>query len=137
MGFDVATFELILSAGFTQKFYKTPILRDDINTMGVSRPGRCSLDAAGILGLVLHYLNSTMHEISLQQIFALIPTSVSCYINFTLAILLATLRQMPDSHILFPEDDEEFEELNTLITAQHPWLLGAFGDRKSVVGKEC
>ena len=86
MGFDVATFKLILSAGFTQKFYETPILRDDINTTGVSRPRQCSLDAAGILGLVLHYLNSTMHKISLQQIFALIPTSVSRYINFMLAI---------------------------------------------------
>ena len=117
MGFDVVTFELILSAGFAQKFYETPIPRDNVNTMGVSRPGRRSLDAAGILGLVLHYLNSTMREISLQQIFALIPTSVSCYINFMLAILLATLRQMSDSHILFPKDDEEFEELNTLITA--------------------
>ena len=28
-----------------------------------------SLNAAGALGLVLHYLNSTMQEISLQQIF--------------------------------------------------------------------
>ena len=117
MGFDVATFKLILSAGFTQKFYETPIPRDDVNTTGVSRLRRHSLDVAGILGLVLHYLNSTMCKISLQQIFALTPTSVSHYINFALAILLATLRQMPNSHIHFPQDDEEFEELNTLITA--------------------
>ena len=60
MAFDVETFKLILSAGFTQKFYKTPIPRDDVNTMGASRPRQCSLDVAGILGLVLHYLNSTM-----------------------------------------------------------------------------
>ena len=62
MGFDVETFKLILSAGFTQKFYETPIPRDDVNTMGASRPGQCSLDVAGILGLVLHYLNSTMRK---------------------------------------------------------------------------
>lgn len=127
MGFDVDTFELILSEGFAQKFYETPIPRDDVDTTGATRPGRRSLDAAGILGLILHYLNSTMREISLQQIFALIPTSVSRYINFALTILLATLRGMPDSHILFPQDDEDFEELNTLIVARHPRLLGAFG----------
>ena len=40
MGFDMETFELILSAGFTQKFYETPILRDDVNTMGASRLGK-------------------------------------------------------------------------------------------------
>ena len=40
MGFDVETFKLILSAGFTQKFYETPILRDDVNTMGASRLGK-------------------------------------------------------------------------------------------------
>ena len=62
MGFDVETFKLILSAGFTQKFYKTPIPRDNVNTMGVFRPRWCSLDVTGILGLVLHYLNSTMCE---------------------------------------------------------------------------
>ena len=38
MRFDVETFELILSDGFTQKFYETPILRDNINTMGTSGP---------------------------------------------------------------------------------------------------
>ncbi|KAG2079010.1 hypothetical protein BDR04DRAFT_997850, partial [Suillus decipiens] len=31
------------------------------------------LNAGGALGFILHYLNSTMQETSLQQIFALIP----------------------------------------------------------------
>ena len=43
MGFDVETFELILSAGFTQKFYETPIPKNDVNTTGASRPGRRSI----------------------------------------------------------------------------------------------
>ncbi|KAE9395858.1 hypothetical protein BT96DRAFT_958416 [Gymnopus androsaceus JB14] len=39
------------------------------------RVHRRSLDAAGALGLILHYLNSTMLDVSLEQIFALIPTT--------------------------------------------------------------
>ena len=40
---DVETFKLILSAGFTQKFYETSILRNNINTTGASRPRRHSI----------------------------------------------------------------------------------------------
>lgn len=127
MGFDVETFEGILSAGFAQKYYETPIPRDDVASTGSSRPGRRSLDAAGALGLVLHFLNSTMREISLQQIFALIPTSVSRYNNFSLTILLDTIKSMPDAQIIYPRNAREFEECNYLITNRHPRLLGAFG----------
>ena len=84
MGFDVGTLESILEAGFGQKYCKVPIPHDDVEDTGVPRPGHRSLDAAGALGLVLHYLNSTMHKISLQQIFALIPSSVSRYNKFML-----------------------------------------------------
>jgi hypothetical protein len=60
MGFDVETFNMIFIAGFTEKYFSTPIPRDNVNSTGDPKPGRCSLDAAGALGLVLHYLNSTM-----------------------------------------------------------------------------
>ncbi|KAJ7474056.1 hypothetical protein FB451DRAFT_1035184 [Mycena latifolia] len=79
MGFDVKTFDDIIEAGFGTSWYSTPIPREDVRTTGNPRPGARSLDAPGALGLVLHYLNSTMREISLQQIFALIPTTVSRY----------------------------------------------------------
>ncbi|KAH0840055.1 hypothetical protein J3R83DRAFT_1022 [Lanmaoa asiatica] len=80
MGFDVDTFGYILTSGFCMR-------RSDTNSIGDPRPDRRSLDTAGALGLVLHYLNSTMCEISLQQIFAIIPSTASRYINFGFCML--------------------------------------------------
>ncbi|EDR03711.1 uncharacterized protein LACBIDRAFT_331216 [Laccaria bicolor S238N-H82] len=64
--------------------------------------------------------------ISLQQIFALIPSTVSRYINFSLPVLLATLRNMEDVKIKWFSHLEQFKECNRLIVAQHPHLTGAF-----------
>ena len=47
-----------------------------------------SLDALGLIILLVHYLNSTMLEVSLSEIFAIVPTTISHYITFTLGILL-------------------------------------------------
>jgi hypothetical protein len=77
MGFDVYTFNHILAAGFDLACNTMPIPRNDTVGSGQTRPGARSLDASGALGLLLHYLNSTMWETSLQQIFALIPSTVS------------------------------------------------------------
>jgi hypothetical protein len=90
------------------------------------RPNQRSLDAGGALGLLLHYLNSTMHEISLQQIFALIPATVSRYVTSGLPILLHTLRSMPDATIQWPSGPD-FERCSALVVARHPLLEGAFG----------
>ncbi|KAF9228946.1 hypothetical protein BS17DRAFT_792928 [Gyrodon lividus] len=92
MGFDVQTFMYILTSGFATYWDETAIPRNDAN-------------AAGALGLVLHYLNSTMREVSLQQIFAIIPTMVSWYITFSLRILLSTLQTIPEAKIKWPRDD--------------------------------
>ena len=89
---------------------------------GDPQPGAHSLDAPGALGLVLHYLNSTMHKISLQQIFALI----SHYITLSLPVLLATLCNMEDAKIKWFNHLAQFEECIRLIVAQHPCLNGAF-----------
>ncbi|KAJ7750684.1 hypothetical protein DFH07DRAFT_544735 [Mycena maculata] len=126
MGFDVATFNRILDAGFDVAWNTTPIPREDAVGTGKTRPGARSLDGSGALGLLLHYLNSTMREISLQQIFALIPSTISRYITFGLKLLLAILRRMPDAAIRWPEADE-FSTYNELIVARHPRLTGAFG----------
>ncbi|KAJ7233613.1 hypothetical protein B0H12DRAFT_1076556 [Mycena haematopus] len=126
MGFDVKAFTSIIDAGFDTAWYSTPIPRADVHTTGKPRPGARSLDAAGALGLALHYLNSTMREISLQQIFALIPTTVSRYITFALSILLVVLRTMPDAKIKWPSAVDEFQSLNDLIVERHPRLAGAF-----------
>ncbi|KIJ92624.1 hypothetical protein K443DRAFT_13455 [Laccaria amethystina LaAM-08-1] len=126
MGFDVETFELIVRSGFGTLWLSRPIPRADATTHGEPRPGGRSLDAWGALGLVLHYLNSTMLEISLQQIFALMPTTVSQYITFGLQILLETLRALPDAAIQWPMHDVEFQDDCDLIVARHPRLDGAF-----------
>jgi hypothetical protein len=82
MGFEVATFNLILDPGFALAYITTPIPREDAVGTGKTWPGARSLDASRALRLLLHYLNSTMREISLQQILALIPSKISHYITF-------------------------------------------------------
>jgi hypothetical protein len=118
MGVNVETFNLnnILAAGFGRLWNESSIPRDDTAAIGVPRPNRRSLDAEGALGLVLHYLNSTMQEISLQQIFAIIPSTVSRYITFSLDIFLDTLRGMPDSAIHWPQTTAICERYTDLIT---------------------
>ncbi|KAF5376888.1 hypothetical protein D9615_007221 [Tricholomella constricta] len=125
MGIDVPTFKYILE-GFTTVWDSTPIPRGDLPGSAAPRLSRRSLDSAGALGLILHYLNSTMADVSLMQIFALIPSTVSRYIHFSLVILLSVLRQLPESEIKWLEG-EEFQENNDLIVARHPLLTGAFG----------
>jgi hypothetical protein len=67
-----------------------------------------------------------MREISLQQIFALIPMTVSRCITFALRILLAVLRKFPAAAIRWPRSDEDFQSFNDLIIQRHPRLTGAF-----------
>jgi hypothetical protein len=68
-----------------------------------------------------------MREISLQQIFALIPSTISRYITFSLKILLGILREMRAAAIDWPRDVGDFQAYNDLIVARHPRLTGAFG----------
>ncbi|KAK7444571.1 hypothetical protein VKT23_015249 [Stygiomarasmius scandens] len=126
MGFNVEVFHMILNGGFERYWNENPIAREDVPANAAPRVYRHSLDAAGALGLLLHYLNSTMHDVSLMQIFALIPTTVSRYLSFSRSILLMTLRRIRESSIQFPEGDG-FIELESLIVARHPLLVGAFG----------
>ncbi|KAG2066894.1 hypothetical protein BDR04DRAFT_1233675 [Suillus decipiens] len=104
MGIDVPTFEFILTSGFASQWYEKPITRPDINLHDIPRLNRRSLNAGGALGLILHYLNSTMQETSLQQIFALVPATVSRYLTSGLLILLETLRSMTDARIQMKVD---------------------------------
>ncbi|KAG2346649.1 hypothetical protein BDR05DRAFT_974303 [Suillus weaverae] len=100
MGIDVQTFGLILTSGFASQWYKKPIARIDP------------------LGLILHYLNSTMHETSLQQIFALTPATISCYLTSGLPMLLETLCSMADATIRWLRGPE-FECCSALVVARH------------------
>lgn len=126
MGIDVSTFNYILDAGFARQWSIRPIPRPDQPMSAPPRLQSRSLDAAGGLGLILHYLNSTMRDVSLMQIFALIPSTVNRYIDFCLEILQDVLRDMQEAKIEWPEG-EQFQEYNSLVTVRHPLLTGAFG----------
>lgn len=126
MGVDTSTFHAILEAGFGTLWYSHTIPRTDTYTTGHARAGRRSLDAEGGLGLVLHWLSSTMRQVSLQQIFALVPSTVSRYLRFALSILIKVLRQMPSAAITWPRG-EEFFELSGYVSTRHPLLQGVFG----------
>lgn len=126
MGLDVAAFEAILDAGFSYQWYSTPLRRSDVAPVANSRCINRSLDASGALGLLLHWLTSTMHQISLQQIFALVPSTTSRYIATALPLLIETLRSMDSARICWPQGDE-FHELSQLVSNRHPLLSGVFG----------
>lgn len=82
MGFDVATFHGILDAGFVTEWNTQPVPCNNVPQTGVPQSTHRSLDAAGALGLALHFLMSTMADISLMQIFVFIPTMVLRFIQF-------------------------------------------------------
>ncbi|KAL0056665.1 hypothetical protein AAF712_016730 [Marasmius tenuissimus] len=129
MGVDVATFHYLLEGPgyFRETWENTPIPRDDVSSAGAPRLGRRSLDAPGALGLVLHYLCSSMLEIHLQQIFAVVPSVLNRYLDFSLDILLRVLRNTDDARITLPRTEEEFELDSLAIQKRHPMLVGAFG----------
>ncbi|KAG8686021.1 hypothetical protein FRC11_009655 [Ceratobasidium sp. 423] len=129
MGIDVATFDYLLDSGFREAWNTRPIKRTDTNQAGASRIAARSLDAAGGLGLALHFLCSTMSEVSLQIIFAIIPSTVSRYINFALDILLEVLEQIPEAHLSWP-DRAGMQRNSDIINSKHfgaEYLKGAFG----------
>jgi hypothetical protein len=134
MGLDTATFNHILFTGFQYEWDNTSIPRPDTSASGQVRLDARSLDAPGALGLVLHYLNSTMRELSLQQIFSLIPTTVNRYLHFGLDILQEVLHKIPAACIKWPTSSQ-MSEYAEIISIRHPKLgimsegvfCGAFG----------
>ena len=67
-----------------------------------------------------------MTEVSLQQIFPLIPTTVSRYLDFSLDILYTVLSKLPEAAIRFPTQ-QEIKAYNAVIRTRHPRLVGGFG----------
>jgi hypothetical protein len=108
MGFNVTAFHFILQNGFEVKWIITPLLWPTT----ASHISCCSLDAVGAF--------------SLMEIFTLVPSTVSHYINFSLEFLVDTLWKLDDAQVHWPEGSE-FDELSNLTTVQHPLLQGAFG----------
>ncbi|KAL7278744.1 hypothetical protein ACG7TL_007748 [Trametes sanguinea] len=127
MGIDCATFQYILDNGFAHRWNTNPIPRPDVHSAGEPRLGRRSLDAAGALGLVYHYLTSAMPDTALQQIFALVPTTITRYRTFGLRILRDTLRQLPEAEVRWWASAEECRADAELVWVRHPLIFGAIG----------
>ena len=99
MGINCHTFDYILQSSFTQYWNMQLIFRDDVKEYTITHLDRCSLDAAGNLILILHYLNSTIAEVTLQQVFSLVPAVCSQYLTFFLHQLLFTLHHISEVSI--------------------------------------
>jgi hypothetical protein len=83
MGLNVQTFYLLLESRFQESWESQPILQVDANSHCQSWLQAQSLDVVGSLGLILHYLTSTIPETALQQIFALIPIAQVARSNYS------------------------------------------------------
>ncbi|KAL7748219.1 hypothetical protein RI367_006405 [Sorochytrium milnesiophthora] len=127
MGFDRGSFGAILNGGFADHWNAHVLYREDNDPEGQARLGARSLDAAGVLGLCLHYINSTMRLKTLQQIFGLTPAVCSRYLGQGQSVLLHTLRGIAAARILWPNTLAEYERYSALITARADLLQGAFG----------
>ena len=129
MGVDVRTFEIILQL-FTIEWETTTIDQADMNANGEPQVARRSLDAAGCLGLVLHWLSSTMLAISLQMLFAITPTVCSRYLKVGLQHLIKVLRQIKHARILWPTTEDSIRPYCHAIEKKIPpfdpvlWFFG-------------
>ncbi|GAB1517382.1 hypothetical protein RhiTH_000430 [Rhizoctonia solani] len=126
MGVDVPTFDYILDSGFRTAWNSRTIPREDVNPRGLTRLGRRSLNAKGALGLLLHFLSGTMNKTSLQEMFALVPSVLSRYIEFAIGILSAVLKQIREARITWPSV-AKMAEYSEMIKKRHPMIEGAFG----------
>lgn len=78
------------------------------------------------VGMVLHYLNSTMRQKTLCQIFGVSPASTSRTIRHTLPVLLESLRQLPCACIQWPTR-ETMQQWSEAVHLREPRLKGCFG----------
>ncbi|EFP88224.2 uncharacterized protein PGTG_14308 [Puccinia graminis f. sp. tritici CRL 75-36-700-3] len=93
-GLDVQTFDDLLERFLARWNYLT-IDRADVNPFGKPQVARQSLDAAGTLGLVLHWICLTMLSYTLQHLFGVTPAVCSRYLASGMHHLLAVLREHP------------------------------------------
>ncbi|KAA1095259.1 hypothetical protein PGT21_013668 [Puccinia graminis f. sp. tritici] len=126
MGVDVRTFEAMLQL-FNAAWDSEAICRADVNPNGAPQLARRSLDAAGGLGLVLHWLSSTMASHSLQQIFAITPAVCARYLKYSRKLLLDVLRDLEMAKIVWPSNEQKTKYYSSLIERKFPLLTKCFG----------
>jgi hypothetical protein len=114
MGFTVETFHQLHSA-----LTKGNFLRCDM-------PCGCSMDTYGVLGLALHYLNSSMGQKTLCVIFGLTPAACNRLLWRGLHALQSAFRAnaVPEAELRWPSL-LEMQRLSELVLAREP-LLSAY-----------
>ncbi|KNE90844.1 hypothetical protein PSTG_15712 [Puccinia striiformis f. sp. tritici PST-78] len=126
MGVDVKTFDDLLSR-FLVHWETGTLPRNDVNPNGDPQVGHRSLDAAGCLGLVLHWISSTLAGFTLQQIFAITPAVCSRYITIGLDYLLIVLDEHPMAKIIWPSRQATARKYSQSIQKKFPRLTKCFG----------
>ncbi|KAA1077710.1 hypothetical protein PGT21_017098 [Puccinia graminis f. sp. tritici] len=126
MGINVRTFDDLLDR-FSSSWNFNTIDRADVNPNGEPQIGRRSLDAAGTLGLVLHWLCLTMSSYSLQQLFGVTPAICSRYLASGMDHLLDVLNVHPKAQFLWPTTERRAREYGRPIQKKFPLLTNCFG----------
>jgi len=116
-----------LLARFQPVYESTPIRRNDVSTNAEPRLASRTLDAAGALGLLLHFLCSAMYEHTLQQLFGTTLAATSRLLKFTSHLLLDTLKNCDESKIMWPTTLEEFVRLAASVEHKYPRVRNCFG----------
>ena len=126
MGIDVRTFEAIL-VPFSAVWEASTITQLDVNPHGQPQPHQRSLDSAGGLALVLHWLSSTMAAYTLQQIFGITAAVCTRNLQFGCKCLLKVLRDLKVSRITWPSREDRCLLYSWLIQRKYPLLSKCFG----------
>jgi hypothetical protein len=126
MGIDFATFESIL-VPFNLAWSSSTIPRANLNPVGAPQPHCRSLDAAGGLALILHWLNSTMAAYTLQQLFSI--TAAVCLQELLHArqCLLTVLKDLRITRITWPSLESKCQRFSNMIEQKFPLLTCCFG----------
>jgi hypothetical protein len=123
MGIDVATFEAILKH-FDKAWSSATIPLYNVNPHGDPRPYCRSLDSAGGLALILHWLSSSMAAHTLQQIFSITAAVCSRDLGHACQCLLAVLKDLKVAWIAWSLHEEKFQQYISMIEAKYPLLKG-------------
>lgn len=103
------------------------------NTVSGIRPIRSkrgrprSLDPAGGLAIVLHFMRTTATISQLCLVFGTVPSVTSLWIQFGLIILLHTLRKEIQARVHWPKNAQEVAMFARVIATRCPHLLNCWG----------
>ncbi|KAH9447214.1 hypothetical protein Pst134EA_029249 [Puccinia striiformis f. sp. tritici] len=105
---------------FSQAWDNTTIPTSNVNSHGAPWLHKQSLNAAGGLGLLLHWLSSTMAGHSLNQIFAIAPAVCARCLQHARSILLTVLKDLQIARISWLSREDQVQSYSDLIEGKFP-----------------